>query len=47
MDGWPDVSADFRSVELSGDHFAFLSAPEALLAEIRRDFGPVAEAPVG
>ncbi|MFD1832912.1 thioesterase II family protein [Streptomyces desertarenae] len=46
MGGWPDVSAGHRSVELSGDHFAFLSAPEALLAEIRRDFGRVAEAPV-
>ncbi|WP_069170576.1 thioesterase II family protein [Streptomyces griseus] len=45
MGGWPDVSADCRSVELSGDHFAFLSAPEALLAEIRRDIGPVAGIP--
>jgi surfactin synthase thioesterase subunit len=43
MGGWPDTAADCRSVELDGGHFEFLSAPEALLAEIRRDFGEVAE----
>lgn len=45
MGGWRDTSADSRFVELDGDHFAFLSAPPALLAEIRRDFGAVAETP--
>ena len=45
MGGWPETSADCRSVELEGGHFEFLSAPEALLAEIRRDFGAVAETP--
>ncbi|PRY44808.1 thioesterase II family protein [Umezawaea tangerina] len=45
MGGWQDTSADCRSVELEGGHFEFLSAPEALLAEIRRDFGEWAEEP--
>ncbi|MCX4762811.1 thioesterase domain-containing protein [Streptomyces sp. NBC_01275] len=47
MGGWQDTSADSRLVELKGDHFAFLSAPEALLAEIRRDFGEAAKGPAG
>lgn len=45
MGGWKDNAADSRFVELPGGHFEFLSAPEALLAEIRRDFGDVAEPP--
>ncbi|MEV7275422.1 thioesterase domain-containing protein [Streptomyces sp. NPDC093111] len=45
MGGWPDTTADHRFVELPGGHFEFLSAPEALLAEIRRDFGDLPEPP--
>ncbi|GGT44129.1 thioesterase domain-containing protein [Streptomyces atratus] len=45
MGGWQNTSADCRFVELSGGHFEFLSAPEALLAEFRRDFGEAAEVP--
>lgn len=39
MGGWQDTTADCRFVELAGGHFAMLSAPEALLAEFRRDLG--------
>lgn len=37
MGGWPLLSADCRDVLLDGDHFAFLSAPVALLSEFERD----------
>jgi len=37
MDGWRVSSASCRYVLLDGDHFAFLEAPAALLAEIARD----------
>lgn len=47
MGGWQDTSADCRFVELEGGHFEFLSAPDALLAEIRREFGEVAEGLTG
>jgi hypothetical protein len=45
MGGWTDTSSDCRFVELDGGHFEFLSALAALLAELRRDFGDVAEVP--
>ena len=45
MGGWQDTSADCRFVELDGGHFELLSAPAALLAEIRCDFGEAAEVP--
>jgi surfactin synthase thioesterase subunit len=44
MGGWQDITADCRSIELRGGHFEFLSAPPALLAEIRHGFGGVADA---
>ncbi|WP_305787973.1 thioesterase II family protein [Symbioplanes lichenis] len=37
MGGWKEMTADCRSVLLDGGHFAFLSAPGPLLAEIARD----------
>lgn len=40
MGGWKECSADCRYTLLDGDHFAFLGAPEALLAEIARDMNP-------
>ncbi|WP_206795364.1 thioesterase II family protein [Amycolatopsis sp. MtRt-6] len=43
MGGWHEVTADCRSVLLDGGHFSFLSAPEALLAEIARDLKTDAE----
>jgi surfactin synthase thioesterase subunit len=45
MGGWQDTSADCRFVELDGGHFAMLTAPAALLAELRADFGELAEVP--
>jgi surfactin synthase thioesterase subunit len=45
MGGWTETSVDCRHVELEGGHFEFLSAPAALRAEIRRDFGEAAEVP--
>jgi surfactin synthase thioesterase subunit len=37
MDGWRETAADCRFTLLDGDHFEFLSAPSALLAEVERD----------
>jgi surfactin synthase thioesterase subunit len=37
MSGWRETSADCRFTLLDGDHFEFLGAPAALLAEVERD----------
>lgn len=37
MGGWRETSADCRFTLLDGDHFEFLGAPSALLAEVQRD----------
>ena len=40
MGGWRQCSADVREVILDGEHHAFMSAPQALLDEIARDWLP-------
>ena len=41
MSGWRELSDDCRYVMLPGDHYDFLGAPSALLAEFERDLAPV------
>lgn len=49
MGGWRALTADCRLVLLEGEHFDFLAAPPALLAQIARDLtgdaSPVADVP--
>jgi surfactin synthase thioesterase subunit len=40
MSGWRELSDDCRYVMLPGDHYDFLGAPPALLAEFERDVAP-------
>jgi len=39
MGGWRDLTDDCRHVLLDGEHYDFLAAPPALLAEFARDLG--------